>query len=287
MAEVKKTVKSVGDIVLSRVNEMSEAGFTLPADYNPTNAIKASMLVLQEIKDKNGKPALEVCTQASIQAALFKMLTFGEDVSKVQGYFITYGTQLQYQESYFGKVLRVRRIFPEWTPVPMLIHEGDSFEYAIDPNTGRKKVLKHEQKLENIDKPIIGGYLYIPCADGGQDLYVMTAKEIAVAHSKSRGGGAVHKQFSTKMYSKTLVSSGCNYILNSTPSQSRFADNSDDPNAPEPTQEYADAEEVVEVHELPDAPQDVVTETGEIKAQAQEQSAPSEQDAPTDDDSDF
>ena len=265
MAEVKKTVKSVGDIVLARVNEMSEAGFTLPADYNPTNAIKASMLVLQEIKDKNGKPALEVCTQASIQAALFKMLTFGEDVSKVQGYFITYGTQLQYQESYFGKVLRVRRIFPEWTPVPMLIHEGDSFEYAIDPETGRKKVLKHEQKLENIDKQIIGGYLYIPCADGGQDLYVMTAKEIAAAHSKSRGGGAVHKQFSTKMYSKTLVSSGCNYILNSTPSQSNIADNSDDPNAPESSQEYADAEEIVEVHELPDAPQDVDTETGEIK----------------------
>ena len=287
MAEVKKTVKSVGDIVLSRVNEMSEAGFTLPADYNPTNAIKASMLVLQEIKDKNGKPALEVCTQASIQAALFKMLCYGENVANIQGYFVVYGNQLQYQESYFGKVLRVRRIFPEWTPVPMLIHEGDSFEYAIDPETGRKKVLKHEQKLENIDKPIIGGYLYIPCADGGQDLYVMTAKEIATAHSKSRSGGAVHKQFSTKMYSKTLVSSGCNYILNSTPSQSTVADNSDDPNAPEPTQEFDYAEEVVEVHELPAAPQDVDTETGEIKESTQEQAAPVEQAAPADNDSDF
>lgn len=285
MAEVKKTVKSVGDIVLSRVNEMSEAGFTLPADYNPTNAIKASMLVLQEIKDKNGKPALEVCTQASIQAALFKMLTFGEDVSKVQGYFITYGTQLQYQESYFGKVLRVRRIFPDWTPVPMLIHEGDSFEYAIDPDTGRKKVLKHEQKLENIDKPIIGGYLYIPCADGGKDLYVMTAKEIATAHSKSRSGGAVHKQFSTKMYSKTLVSSGCNYILNSTPSQSTVADNSDDPNAPETAPEYAYAEEVVEVKELPDAPQYVDTETGEIKNEPVPETPVQAQEH--DDDSDF
>lgn len=285
MEEVKKTVKSVGDIVLARVNEMSDAGFTLPADYNPTNAIKASMLVLQEIKDKNGKPALEVCTQASIQAALFKMLTFGEDVSKVQGYFIVYGSQLQYQESYFGKVLRVRRIFPDWTPVPMIIHEGDSFEYAIDPNTGRKKVLKHEQKLENIDKPILGGYLYIPCADGGQDLYVMTAKEIAAAHSKSRGGGAVHKQFSTKMYSKTLVSSGCNYILNSTPSQSNIADNSDDPNAPETEPEYADAEEIVDVKELPDAPQYVDTETGEIKNEPAPESP--EHGKTQDDDSDF
>ena len=199
--------------------------------------------------------------------------------------FIVYGSQLQYQESYFGKVLRVRRIFPEWTPVPMLIHEGDSFEYAIDPNTGRKKVLKHEQKLENIDKPILGGYLYIPCADGGQDLYVMTAKEIAAAHSKSRGGGAVHKQFSTKMYSKTLVSSGCNYILNSTPSQSTVADNSDDPNAPEPTQEFDYAEEVVEVHELPDAPQYVETETGEIKDEPTQEATAQAQ--TQDDDSDF
>ena len=287
MAETKQTAKNVGDLVLARVDAMSKVGFTLPADYNPTNAIKASMLVLQEVKDKNGKPALETCTQASIQTALFKMLTFGEDVSKTQGYFIVYGSQLQYQESYFGKVLRVRRIFPEWTPVPMLIHEGDSCEYAIDPETGRKKVLKHEQKLENIDKAIIGGYLYIPCADGGQDLYIMTAKEIAAAHSKSRGGGAVHKQFSTKMYSKTLVSSGCNYILNSTPSQSNIADNSDDPNAPEPTQEFDYAEEVVEVHELPAAPQDVDTETGEIKESTQEQAAPVEQAAPADNDSDF
>ena len=287
MAETKQTAKNVGDLVLARVDAMSKVGFTLPADYNPTNAIKASMLVLQEVKDKNGKPALETCTQVSIQTALFKMLTFGEDVSKTQGYFIVYGSQLQYQESYFGKVLRVRRIFPEWTPVPMLIHEGDSFEYAIDPETGRKKVMKHEQKLENIDKAIIGGYLYIPCADGGKDLYIMTAKEIAAAHSKSRGGGAVHKQFSTKMYSKTLVSSGCNYILNSTPSQSNIADNSDDPNAPESAQEFDYAEEVVEVHELPAAPQDVDTETGEIKESAQEQAAPVEQAAPADNDSDF
>lgn len=265
MAETKQTAKNVGDIVLARVDEMSKAGFSLPADYNATNAIKASMLALQEVKDKNGKPALEVCTPASIQTALFKMLCYGENVAKTQGYFIVYNSQLQYQESYFGKVLRVRRIFPEWTPVPMLIHEGDSFEYAIDPETGRKKVLKHEQKLENIDKPVIGGYLYIPCSGGGQDLYVMTAKEIMTAHSKSRGGGAVHKQFVTKMWSKTIVSSGCNYILNSTPEQSSVADNSDDPNAPEYTGELAGYEEVVEVHELPDAPQDVDSETGEVK----------------------
>ena len=265
MAEVKKTVKSVGDIVLSRVNEMSEAGFTLPADYNPTNAIKASMLVLQEIKDKNGKSALEVCTQASIQAALFKMLCYGENVANIQGYFVVYGNQLQYQESYFGKVLRVRRIFPEWEPRPNIVHEGDTFKYTVNPETGRRELVEHTQPLENLDKPIVGGYIYLPCADGGKDLYVMTAKQIAAAWSKSRSGGATAKQFPEKMAMKTIVNSGCTMVINSNPSQSTVADNSDDPNAPEHVPEYADAEEVVEVKELPDAPQYVDTETGEIK----------------------
>ena len=265
MAEVKKTVKSVGDIVLSRVNEMSEAGFTLPADYNPTNAIKASMLVLQEIKDKNGKSALEVCTQASIQAALFKMLCYGENVANIQGYFVVYGNQLQYQESYFGKVLRVRRIFPEWEPRPNIVHEGDTFKYTVNPETGRRELVEHTQPLENLDKPIVGGYIYLPCADGGKDLYVMTAKQIAAAWSKSRSGGATAKQFPEKMAMKTIVNSGCTMVINSNPSQSTVADNSDDPNAPEHVPEYADAEEVVEVKELPDALQYVDTETGEIK----------------------
>ena len=190
MAEVKKTVKSVGDIVLSRVNEMSEAGFTLPADYNATNAIKASMLVLQEIKDKNGKPALEVCTPSSIQSALFSMVVKGLDVSKNQAYLVVYGDKLQLQESYFGKVLQVKRIFPEWEPRPNIVHEGDTFKYKVNPETGRRELVEHTQSLENLDKPIVGGYIYLPCADGGKDLYCMTYKQICSAWSKSRSGGA-------------------------------------------------------------------------------------------------
>ena len=74
-------------------------------------------------------------------------------------------------------------------------------------------------------------------------------------------------------------------VINSTPSQSSFADNSDDPNAPETESEYADAEEVVEVHELPDAPQYVDTETGEIKNEPAPEAPVQAQEH--DDDSDF
>ena len=285
MAEAKKTTSNVGTLVLNRVDEMCKVGFTMPKDYNYVNAVKATMLKLQEVKDKNGKPALEVCTPSSIKSALFSMVVKGLDVSKNQAYLVCYGEQLQLQESYFGKVLQVKRIFPDWEPRPNIVHADDTFKYTVNPETGRRELVEHTQSLENLDKPIVGGYIYLPCADGGKDLYCMTYKQIIAAWSKSRSGGATAKQFPEKMAMKTLVNSGCNIIINSTPSQSNIADNSDDPNAPEPVPEYADAEEIVEVHELPDAPQYVDTETGEIK----DEPTPEEpaQAHTQDDDSDF
>ena len=285
MAEAKKTTSNVGTLVLNRVEEMCQVGFTMPKDYNYVNAVKATMLKLQEVKDKNGKPALEVCTPASIQSALFSMVVKGLDVSKNQAYLVVYNDKLQLQESYFGKVLQVKRIFPEWEPRPNIVHEGDTFKYAVNPETGRRELVEHTQSLENLDKPIVGGYIYLPCADGGKDLYCMTYKQIVASWSKSRSGGATAKQFPEKMAMKTLVNSGCNIIINSTPSQSNIADNSDDPNAPEPVQDYADAEEVVEVHELPAAPQDIDTETVEIKNEPAPEAPVHAQEH--DDDSDF
>ena len=285
MAEAKKTTSNVGTLVLNRVDEMCKVGFTMPKDYNYVNAVKATMLKLQEVKDKNGKPALEVCTPSSIQSALFAMVVKGLDVSKNQAYLVCYGQQLQLQESYFGKVLQVKRIFPEWEPRPNIVHEGDTFKYTVNPETGRRELVEHTQSLENLDKPILGGYIYLPCADGGKDLYIMTIKQIIAAWNKSRSGGATAKQFPEKMAMKTLVNSGCTMVINSTPSQSNIADNSDDPNAPETEPEYAYAEEVVEVHELPDAPQYVDTETGEIKDEPEPESPA--QAHTQDDDSDF
>lgn len=285
MAEAKKTTSNVGTLVLNRVDEMCKVGFTMPKDYNYVNAVKATMLKLQDVKDKNGKPALEVCTPSSIQSALFSMVVKGLDVSKNQAYLVCYGQQLQLQESYFGKVLQVKRIFPGWEPRPNIVHEGDTFKYTVNPETGRRELVEHTQSLENLDKPIVGGYIYLPCADGGKDLYCMTIKQIMASWSKSRSGGATAKQFPEKMAMKTLVNSGCTMVINSTPSQSNIADNSDDPNAPETEPEYADAEEIVEVHELPDAPQYVDTETGEIKNEPAQEAPVQAQEH--DDDSDF
>ena len=161
MTDNKLAKKDVGTQVLERVNQLCEAGFTLPRGYSAVNAVKASMLVLQETVDKNKRPALEVCTPVSIQKSLFKMVTYGMDVSLNQGYFLVRGDKLCFQPSYFGHILQVKRLFPDWSPVAHTVREGDEFEYTINPENGKMKLVKHTQKLENLDKDFIGAYMYL------------------------------------------------------------------------------------------------------------------------------
>ena len=191
--------------------------------------------------------------------------------------------------SYFGRVKEARRIYPQWNPRATVIREGDEFIFEIDPATGEKRLVKHVQKFENLDKPFVGVYLYAPTLDGSHnELHIMTKAQVLKSWAKSANKSlSTHREFEERMVQKTIINSVCNMLVNSHPENSSFADNSDDPNAPESTPEYADAEEVVEVHELPDAPQDVDTETGEIKSSTQEQAAQAEQAATSDDDSDF
>lgn len=214
MANEVQVKQNVGDAVIARVNSLCEAGFTMPKDYQFVNAIKMTMLKLQDVKDKNGRSALEVCSPNSVSTALFQMATKGLNAALSQCYIIVRGDQLCIQESYFGKILMVKRLYPDWNPVPVVIREGDVFEYEIDATTGKKRIVKHEQKLENIDNDFVGGYIYLPTGE----LYIMTKKQILTAWSKSSSREqAVHKAFSEKMVSKTLVNSGCNIIINATP----------------------------------------------------------------------
>ena len=207
-----------GSQVIQRVDDLCKVGFTLPKDYNHVNAIKASVLVLSELKDRNGRPFNEVCTPQSIQKALFSMATKGLDVSRNQAYYIVRGNQLCLHESYFGKVARVKRVYPNFDPTPRVVYQGDVFEYTTDVKTGRMQLVKHEQKLENLDKDFVGAYMYLPCPDGGQKLYIMTKKAILQAWMKSSNKSmTVQHEFREKMIGKTIINSGCTMIINATP----------------------------------------------------------------------
>lgn len=228
MADEKKNValrNNIGDQVIGRLNELAQANFNFPKDYNYVNAIKMSVLKLQELKDKDKRPALEVCDPVSVSSALFKMATKGLNLAYNQAYAVVRGTELCIDPGYFGNVLMVKRIFPDWEPMPHSIREGDEYVTEVDPKTGKKKLLKHVQKLENLDKDFIGGYIYLPSKDGEMYLYEMTRKQILAAWSKSSSKEqATHKQFDEKMLQKTLVNSGCTMIINSTPELKAFDD---------------------------------------------------------------
>ena len=266
MAEENKAAvavkKDVGQQVIDRVSTLCEAGFTMHPDFNYINAIKATMLMLPEIVDKNKKPALEVCTPASIQSALFEMCTKSLDVSKKQAYMIVRGNKLCFTPSYFGHILQVKRLFPDWSPIAHTIREGDEFEYSIDPATAKMKLVKHVQKLENLDKDFVGAYMYLPCADGEPELYVMTRKQIYTAWSQSSNTQlTTHKKFDEKMALKTIINSGCTKVINATPDPNYSApeDESDNPNnftdpVGDNGGEYTDFEEVqTHVNDNPDA----------------------------------
>lgn len=235
MADNKLAKKDIGTQVLDRVNQLCEAGFKMAPDFSAINAIKATMLMLQQVVDKNKRPALEVCTPVSIQTALFEMCVQSLDVSKRQAYLLVRGDKLCFQPSYFGHILQVKRLFPDWSPVAHTVREGDDFEYTINPENGKMKLVKHTQKLENLDKDFIGAYMYLPCADGEPELYVMTRKQIMRAWSKSSSQTLqTHKDFDEKMALKTIINSGCTKVINATPDPTYVAPDEDPNNFQDP-----------------------------------------------------
>ena len=219
MAEKKGEVvlkKDISDAILERINQLQDAGFVMPPDYNAINAIKMSMIVLGDLKNKDGKSYIDVCTPESVSGALFKMVTKGLNLALNQCYAIVRGSQLTIDPGYFGNALQVKRIYPDWEPCPRVIRKGDEFTFETDPKTGRKKLVTHVQTLESLDEDFLGGYIVLPTKDGEGDLYIMTKKEIIAAWSKSSSvQQATHKAFPTKMIGKTLVNSGCTMIINS------------------------------------------------------------------------
>lgn len=248
-AQVALAKRDYGTAVVELVKKRMAEGLTLPEGYNAINAIKCTMITLADLHDKNGRHFTEVCTPASIQTALFKMVTKGLDVSKGQGYMSVRGNKLCFDDEYFGKTCQVQRIYRDWQPSTHVVYKGDKFEYGIDPETGYTKLIKHEQKIENRDpNNWIAGYFYRPTVDGKRDLYVMSRYEIEAAWSQSPNKGlAVHKKFLEKMVGKTLINTGLTIILNPTDSFSPVGSTDAPDDGADAPVEDAEGVEVIDV----------------------------------------
>lgn len=204
--------RDITDSVNNKIAELQSEGLALPPNYSHSNALKSAFFKLQEVKDKSGRPALEVCTKESIANALLDMVVQGLSPAKTQCYFVVYGTQLQMLRSYFGTqavLKRLNGVNDIWANV---IYKDDVFEYEND--RGREKLLSHKTAFENRDKDIVGAYAVIQTADGEEIMTAMTRKEIETSWGQSKTGQSVHEKFPGEMAKRTVINRAAKAFIN-------------------------------------------------------------------------
>lgn len=224
-SEVKNAVatmkKDIADKVLDRIKTMeSNQQLIFPANYAVGNALKSAYLMLQEIKDRNGKPALEVCTTASVANTLLDMVLQGLSPVKKQAYFIVYGQKLQLFRSYFGDQAAVRNAFvgKDVKINAKVIYQDDEIE--IGDVNGQDEVVSHIHKFENRDKAILGAYATI-IIDGEKSQEIMTKKEIDKSWAKAKTKN-VQNDFPQEMTKRTVIRRLCKRFLNTSDDASLF-----------------------------------------------------------------
>lgn len=212
--------ENISEQVLSRIEQFQKDGsMILPKNYSVENHMKSAWLALQEVEDKDHHKALQICTKESIANSLLDMVLQGLSVSKKQGYFIVYGNKLIFKRSYFGTIALAKRAGGMVSePVANVIYEGDDFLYEIDPKTAKVAIVKHSQKLENIDNSKIkGAYALVTLADGTTQVTIMSMQQIRAAWGQgaTKGNSPAHKNFAEEMAKKTVIGRACKAIINS------------------------------------------------------------------------
>ena len=218
--EIAVVSKEIGTSVMGRISELVEGKqLALPADYDAGTAVNSAMLILQDTKDRNGKPVLEVCTKASIAKSVLDMVIQGLQPGKKQCYFIAYADQLTLFRSYFGTVAALKRAMPEVAHVTSeVIYNEDDVVYGVTPFGERYVSHIASEPLLNINKGIKAGYCTIYDA-GGNVLgsTIMTWDEILTSWKQSRNykaEGGVHQKFTVEMAKRTLIAKTCKFLLN-------------------------------------------------------------------------
>lgn len=198
--------RNISEKVANRVNELVRNGrIDLPSNYSVGNAISSAWLVLQGVKDKNGKPVLESCTQPSIANALLDMAVMGLNPAKKQGYFIAYGNQLTWFTSYFGKCAVAKRLKGiEYEPVATIIYEGDEVELGHN-ELGEECILSHKTTWQSKAKGTrVGAYATVK-QNGITRSAVMTKAEITEAWNKNPGQKRDHIDFEGEFMKRTVI----------------------------------------------------------------------------------
>lgn len=201
--------------LIQQVKQKQDLGLSFPSDYNPVNELNGAYLILKQTKDRNGKPALDVCSNVSVATALMQMVNGHLSMMKYQCYPIVYGDQLDIQPSVFGNICNARR-YGMVDINAACIFEGDVFKFHIED--GKKIIDKHEQDFENIDiTKIRGAYAVAVFSDGSKKAEIMNMAQLKSAWKQGYGyketGNGTHQKFTDQMAEKTVKNRLLKHII--------------------------------------------------------------------------
>ena len=218
MAEVNSTAVSTEKmtaLLASKATEwiatsIAEGKMKVPEGYDVGSEMFSAMLAIAQTRDKNGRPALQVCTQESILSEL---------KDKKQGYPIGMGDGLHIRRSNFGSQCVFNRMFPDYKATADVIYEGDEYILEHDDIYEFDNIRITSRKLENRDKPIVAAYGVITDMRTKERVggCVMTIKEIkaSCSHAKTQN---VHKEFPQEMAKRTVMNRMLKNWINASPS---------------------------------------------------------------------
>ena len=255
--EVKKFEPQIADMVLKRIDDLkSIGGLNIPPEYSPANALRSAMLILNDMKDKSNLPVLQTCTKESVMNALFGMTVQGLNPMKRQCAFIVRAGKLTMQRQYSGSIALARRFGNVADVKAGIIYENDIFQYNIETQTGRKKIVRHDQVLENIKEDKIKGcYAVVTYNDGSTDMLPMTMDQVRASWAQGElgGKGPAHLRFTSAMAEKTVINKICKVIIDSSDDSALFVAGNDE------QETRFDASDVQSKGEVIDIPEEVQT----------------------------
>lgn len=227
-AKPESVKATIVDNVLAKINQFQQTGeLKLPEGYAAANALQSAYLLLTDLTDKDGALILPMVTPASVANALLKMVLLGLSPMKRQCSFIKYGDKLTLQQEYAGTVTLARRFGKLKTVKAQVVYEKDIFEYDVNPETGKRFVIKHEQKLDNIDiTKIRGAYAVTTLEDGSVDTEIMTIVQIRQAwlQGKAKGNSPAHNNFTDQMAMKTVIGRACKLLITTSDDANAYDD---------------------------------------------------------------
>lgn len=274
--------KNITEQVLAKIETFKQAGeLRLPADYSPENALKAAYLTLQDVKNKDDRPALDVCKPSTVANALLKMVVWGLSPLKKQCDFIVRGDTLCCDPEYTGNIALAVRYGGLKHHKGNAIFNGDDFKFEVGVD-GRRKLIHHKQSLESIGGDVIGAYVTYELEDGTQDMEIMNINQIRNSwlQGAAKGGSIAHKNFTDQMAIKTVYNRMTKLLIRASNDAPLMGDSGSDDNEQKPDVMSESKQEVLNKANAEEISfEDVPTETPQAAADpepAPQQEAPAQ-----------